>query len=75
MIRRSWTLKALEAELKKDGYLRTQFFVAEKLGLTLSELRTRITDTELLGWYTYFKIQSDEEQEAYEKAKRGSRRR
>jgi hypothetical protein len=29
-----------------------------------------MTDTELLGWYVYLKIQSDEEREAYEKAKR-----
>jgi hypothetical protein len=50
--------------------VRIQFFVAEKLGYTLSELRHRMTDTELLGWYVYLKIQSDEEREAYEKAKR-----
>jgi len=29
-----------------------------------------MTDLELAGWYTYFKIVSDEEQNAYEKAKR-----
>ena len=73
MIRRSWTPKALEAELKKDSYLRTQFHVAEKLGMTLCEIRTKMTDTELIGWYTYFKIQADEEQAAYEKAKRSRR--
>lgn len=73
MIRRNWTPKALEAELKKDGYLRIQFFVAEKLSLTLSDLRNRMTDTELLGWYTYYKIQADEDQAAYDKAKRGRR--
>jgi len=70
MIRRSWTLKALEDQLKKDGYVRIQFFIAEKLGYTLSELRQKMTDTELMGWYVYFKIQADEEQAAYEKAKR-----
>jgi hypothetical protein len=73
MIRRSWTPKALEQDLKKNGYLRTQFFVAEKLGITLSDLRHRMTDAELLGWYTYFKIQADEEQAAYDKAKRSRR--
>lgn len=73
MIRRSWTPKALERDLKKNGYLRTQFFVAEKLGITLSDLRHRMTDAELLGWYTYFKIQADEEQAAYDKAKRSRR--
>jgi hypothetical protein len=29
-----------------------------------------MTDLELAGWYTYFKIQADEEKAAYEKAKR-----
>jgi hypothetical protein len=70
MIRRSWTTKVLEAQLKKDTYLYIQFFVAEKLGLTLSELRGRMTDMELIGWHTYFKLQADAEKEAYEKAKR-----
>jgi hypothetical protein len=32
-----------------------------------------MSETELLGWYTYFKIQADEEQAAYEKAKRSRR--
>jgi len=32
-----------------------------------------MTDEELIGWYTYFKIQSDEEREAYEKARRRRR--
>lgn len=73
MTRRRPTSKALEAELKKDGYLQVQFFVAEKLGLTLAELRSRMTDTELLGWSTYFKIRNDAEQEAYEKARRRRR--
>ena len=53
--------------------MRVQFLVAEKLGLTLSDLRSRMSETELLGWYTYFKIQADEEQAAYEKAKRSRR--
>jgi hypothetical protein len=65
MVRRSWTPKAFEADLKKDTYLCVQFFVAHKLGLTLTELRTRMTDMELLGWHTYFCIQADAEKEAY----------
>jgi len=50
-----------------------QFFVAKELGLTLNELRARMTDTEILGWNAYFNIQADEEQKAYEKAKRSRR--
>jgi len=48
-----------------------QFFVAKELGLTLHDLRVRMTDTEVLGWNAYFNIQADNERQAYEKAKRG----
>ena len=41
--------------------------------MTLCEIRTKMTDTELLGWYTYFKIQADEERAVYDKAKRSRR--
>lgn len=47
-----------------------QFYVAKELGMTLQEIRTRMTDTEILGWNAYFNIQADEERKAYEKAKR-----
>ena len=70
MIRKSSTPKALEAELKKDGFIQIQFFVAEKLSCTLSELRQKMTAEELFGWYTYFKIRSDEEKAAFDKARR-----
>jgi len=73
MIRRNWTPKALEDQLRKDGYLMLQFYVAKELGVTLNELRSRMTDTEILGWNAYFSIQADEERKAYEKAKRGRR--
>ena len=73
MIRRSWTPKALEAELRKDNYLMLQFYVAKELGLTLHTLRTTMTDMEILGWNAYLSIQADEERKAIEKAKRGRR--
>ena len=73
MIRRSLTPKALEDQLRKDNYLMLQFFVAKELGLPLNELRTRMTDTEILGWNAYFNIQADEERKAIEKAKKGRR--
>ena len=50
-----------------------QFYVAKELGMTLNELRTRMTDTEIFGWNAYFNIQADEERKAIEKAKRGRR--
>lgn len=73
MIRRNSTPKALEEQLRKDTYMMLQFFVAKELGLTLNELRARMTETEILGWNAYFNIQADEERKAYERAKKGRR--
>jgi hypothetical protein len=36
----------------------------------LSELRNRMTDTELMGWHAYYNLQASAEKEAYDKAKR-----
>lgn len=48
-----------------------QFYVAKELGMTLNELRTRMTDMEMLAWNAYFSIiRADEEKKAYEAAKR-----
>ena len=52
----------------------TRFPVAIAVAVLLAGcFRSPMTDTELLGWYTYFKIQADEEQAAYEKANRSRR--
>lgn len=70
MAAKSWTPKALEDQLRKDTYLMLQFYVAKELGMTLNELRTRMTDMEMLAWNAYFSIRADEEKKAYEAAKR-----
>ncbi len=38
--------------------------------MTLSELRSRMTDTELLGWNAYLNVCAEQERRAMEKAKR-----
>ena len=38
--------------------------------MTLAELRSRMTDEELLGWSLYYKVRHDAEQAAIDKAKR-----
>jgi len=38
--------------------------------MTLSELRSRMTDMELLGWNAYFTVRAEQERKAYESAKR-----
>jgi hypothetical protein len=47
-----------------------QFTMAEKLGMTLYQLRSSMTTDELLAWSAYYSIRAAEEKAAYESAKR-----
>jgi hypothetical protein len=47
-----------------------QFGVAKELGLTLGEVRSRMTVEELIGWSTYFQILNEDQKAEMEKAKR-----
>ena len=46
-----------------------QFGVAKELGKTLTEVRS-MTIEELVGWSAYFQIINEEQEKAFEKAKR-----
>lgn len=37
-----------------DPELEMEFFVAEQLGMTVGELRARMSSDEFLGWAVYF---------------------
>ena len=71
--RTSLPSKALEKQLEADGLLILQFQVAEKLGMTIAELRERMTPIELMGWQAFFNLRSRYEREAQEKARRQRR--
>jgi len=47
-----------------------QFGVAKELGLTLSEVRNKMTAEELIGWSAYFQILNEDQKKELEKAKR-----
>jgi hypothetical protein len=47
--------------------------VAEKLGMTVAELRERMSPVELAGWAAFYELRAKHEKEAMEKAK-GRRR-
>ena len=47
-----------------------QFFIAEKLGMTLVEVRNKMSLEEMYGWNAYFSIKNEREEKAYEKAKK-----
>ena len=49
--------------------MRLQFAVAKELGKTLKEVRNMTTE-EIIGWSCYFEIINEEQEKAYEKAKR-----
>ncbi len=46
-----------------------QFGVAKELGKSLAEVRNMTLD-EIIGWSAYFQIINEEQEKAYEKAKR-----
>jgi len=47
-----------------------QFGVAKELGMSLSEIRTRMTAEELVGWSAYFQILNEDQEKELAKAKR-----
>ena len=46
-----------------------QFFIAEKLGMTLLQLRTTMSAEELLGWSVYCTLKAEREEKEMEKAR------
>lgn len=63
-------LTPLKATIEKDNYLFLQFFIAEKLGMTLAELRASMSLEELMGWNAYCSVKSDREQKEMERSRR-----
>jgi hypothetical protein len=47
-----------------------QLHICKELGLTLCELRHRMTDEEILLWSVFFEILNDQQDEAIRQAKR-----
>ena len=60
----------LSSPVVENSYLFLQFFVAEKLGMTLADLRQKMSVKELYGWNAYFDLKGEQEEKAYEDAKR-----
>ena len=46
-----------------------QFFVAEKLGMTLADLRARMSLEELTGWSAYLSVKADREEKEMERSR------
>ena len=59
----------LKARLEKDNYLFLQFFIAEKLGMTLGQLRSTMSAEELYGWSAYLTLKSEREEKEMERSR------
>tara|TARA_X000001382_G_scaffold130857_1_gene127309 strand:+ start:1215 stop:1385 length:171 start_codon:yes stop_codon:yes gene_type:complete len=46
-----------------------QFFVAEKLSMTLAELRSTMSVQELYGWSAYCQLKAEREEKEIDKAR------
>jgi hypothetical protein len=46
-----------------------QFFIAEKLGMTLAQLRESMSTQELYGWSAYCSLKAEMEQKEMDKAR------
>ena len=59
----------LKARIDKDHFLFLQFFIAEKLGMTLTQLRASMSMEELVAWSAYCSVKSDREQKEIERSR------
>jgi hypothetical protein len=47
-----------------------QFGVAKELGMSLSQVRTTMTQEELISWSAYFQILNEEQEKVMKKSRR-----
>jgi hypothetical protein len=59
-----------KAQIDTDPLLYLQFFIAETLGMTLAEIRQKMTREELYAWSAYLSLKADREEKAHERARR-----
>jgi hypothetical protein len=69
------TPKAIEKELESDGRLFFQLSLANELKMTLSELKEKVTDEEMVLWQCFYSIRNRQQEKEMEKIKQRSRRR
>lgn len=58
-----------KATLEGDSYLFLQFFIAEKLGMTVGQLRATMSTKELFAWSAYCSVKSDREEKEMERSR------
>ena len=61
-------MRTLSDQLKDDGKLFFQLYLAQELHMTLGDLRERITDEEMELWSAYFHLRNKQQEEQQRKA-------
>ena len=59
--------------IEGDGWLNFEFFLATELGKTLYELRTLLTQEELIYWAAYYDLKNEREKKEMQRQKNKSR--
>ena len=59
----------LKARIDKDHFLFLQFFIAEKLGMTVAQLRSTMSTEELFAWSAYCSLRAEREDKEMQKAR------
>ena len=59
--------------MKQDSWLNFEFFLACELGMTVSKLRTELTDAEFIHFAAFYELKAEREKEAMDRAKAGRR--
>ena len=55
--------------MKQDKWLNFEFFLSCELGVTVSKLRTQLTDAELVYYAAYYALKGEEQERAQQRAK------
>jgi hypothetical protein len=58
--------------LRRDSWLNFEFFLATELGKTINELRTSISEEELIYWAAYYENKYEEEKRELRRQKYNS---
>lgn len=60
---------------RRNPGLEFEFFLATKLGgMTVAEMRRRMSNAELVAWRMFYTLKAEREQREMDKAQRGKRR-
>ena len=63
----------MQKRLEQDSWLNFEFFLSCELGMTVGELRNRMTDKEFIFYAAYFELKAEREKRHIEESKHRTR--